>query len=258
MKKQTYVIILVILILLLFSYIYYLQHYSNHIEGLTGVLTQQSTNNNPMSPIDSLITPFLLYLNNITSLTFINDTANIGDNFARITINNIKFTVNGQPFDFNGFINYYLKNTNKVDIGINPILKQDITKRASFPGKIISKVSDNTQYKGLDFNSIINSGYGFIANNITNIKVTRNPKENVNLTGPTLNKISINNNFMITINGNELKIGEKVIPLDIILNLGLVDVESVDITVKNPEMLHNYLDKKTQIPLSSEISLKSK
>jgi hypothetical protein len=258
MKKQTYVIILVILIVLLFSYIYYLQYYSNHIEGLTGILKQQTTNNNPTNGIDGLIMPFLLYLNNITSLTFVNDTANISDNLSRITINNIRFTLNGQPFDFNRFINYYLKNTNKVDIGINPTLNKDIKQLTSFPGKIITKVSDNTQYKGLDFNSIINSSYRFINNNITSINVTRNPKENINLNGPILNKITINNNFMITINGKEFKIDEKIIPLDIMLNLALVDVESVDVTVKNPGILYNYLDKKTNIPLASEISLKSK
>lgn len=257
MKKTNYITVLVILIIILFLYILYLQHYSGNIEGLTDVLTQTTTNNNPTNPIDSLQKQFILYLNSIKALTFTNDPAKTPDNFSRVMFSNIFFTVNNQPFDINKFIGYYLKNTNTVDIVFNENMAQTVDKKSGFPGKITTKVSDNSKYNGIDFNTVINTAYKSLSNNISNIDVVRNPNIKTNPNGPMLTKIAINSNFKITVNGKDFKINEKVVPIDAVINLLLVDVESIDITIENPGELYNYLDKNTNVPIASVISLKS-
>jgi hypothetical protein len=257
MKKTNYITILVILIIILFLYTLYLQYYSSNVEGLTDVLTQTTTNNNPTNPIHSLQKQIILYFNNINALTFTNDPAKTPDNFSRVKFSNIVFTVNNQHFDINKFIGYYLKNTNSVDIAFIKNITQTADKKSAFPGKITTKVSDNSKYNGIDFNTVINAAYNSLSNNITNINVVRNPNIKTNPNGPMLTKIAINSNFKITVNGKEFKINETVIPLDAVINLLLVDVESINITIDDPAELYNYLDKNTNVPLASSISLKN-
>jgi hypothetical protein len=256
MKKSNYILILVILLILLICYGYYIQYYGNIFEGLdnSSGVSQTTTNNSPTSDLPDFRTPLLLFLNNIDTITFINDPSTFTNTKPRITIANLNIKLDGQPVDLGTKLNNYLMNTNAIDIKLLDETSTDKTLYDILPGKILTKTSDNTKYTGIDFNYLINNYYMYLKDNINNIKIVRKPfTDRVSTTAPIGNYFTINN-LAITVDG--VKVSMDMV--NILANAVAAQVDSIDITTSNTDDKNRYIDIKTKAPLTSTIDLKNK
>lgn len=252
MKKSRYIIILVILLIVLFAIGVYL--HNNIYEGLTSdVVTQKTTNNTTTTNmIDfNILVPSLL--DTVNTLTFIVDPAKTKNTSPRVTISNINFTHKGQAFDMNGYINSILMNVNTIDIIPNSANAIKPNNYDKFPGKVVTKVSDNSAYQGTNFNEFINLVYVYFKNKTNNINIVRTPyNTKIDNNAPDPFRIKFNNNFRVTVNGLP-----SPLPFDVVLNTYLNDVTSIDVTTKDLTKINELIDKSTKAPLSSTIQLKN-
>jgi len=251
MKKSKYIIILVILLILLFAIGVYL--HNNIYEGLiSDIVTQKTTNNTTTTNMVDFNTLLPSLLNTVNTLTFIVDPAKTKNTSPRVTISNINFTNKGQAFDMNGYINSILMNVNTIDIIPNSENGINTNNYDKFPGKVVTKVTDNSAYQGTNFNEFINLVYVYFKNKTDNINIVRTPYNlKVDKNAPEPNKIIFNNNFSVTVNG-----APPPLPFDILLNTYLNDVTSIDIITKDLSKINQLVDSATNSPVSSTIQLK--